>query len=108
MPLHRRAAPRKSTLAAMSDDSHGADDSIIAEWQLNRREHLRVSLQRYKGVDLIGIRKWFFGDDDSLRPGKDGITLNIKYLPPLADAIAKALAEALARGLVPPTDGGST
>jgi hypothetical protein len=76
------------------------DPDIIAEWPLNRREHLRVSLQQYRGVDLVGVRKWFFGDDDSLCPGKDGITLNIKHLPQLADAITKALAEARARGLV--------
>jgi hypothetical protein len=82
-------------------------DFIVAEWPLNRREHLRVTLQRYRGVDLVGVRKWFFGDDDSLRPGKNGITVNIKHLPQLADAITKALAEARARGLVADADEGA-
>jgi hypothetical protein len=85
----------------------GSADLIIAEWPLNRREHLRVTLQRYRGVELIAVRKWFFGDDDTLRPGNGGITLNVKHLPQLTDALAKALAEARARGLVTAADEGA-
>jgi hypothetical protein len=83
------------------------DDSIIAEWPLNMRERVRVSIEKFKGVDLINIRKWF-SHDDTLRPGKNGIALNVKHLPQFVDSIVKALAVATAHGLVretPPDDG---
>jgi len=87
------------------------DQKVIAEWPLNRRERVRVSIDKYKGVDLISLRKWYLDDeDDTLRPGKGGIALNVRHLPSLADAIATALADATARGLVrgtPPNDGSS-
>jgi hypothetical protein len=86
------------------------DHSIIAEWQVNKRERVRVSIEKFKSVDLINLRKWFSADnDDTLCPGKGGIALNVKHLPKLVDAIVKALAVATAQGLVrePPPDDGS-
>jgi hypothetical protein len=81
--------------------------NIIAEWPLNRRERLRVVLERYNGAWLVNIRKWFEADDGSIRPGRHGIALGVKHLPQLAAAVAQALASAVACGLVPPTDGGA-
>jgi hypothetical protein len=76
------------------------DHSIIAEWPVNKRERVRVSIEKFKGVDLINLRKWFLADnDDTLRPGKGGIALNVKHLPKLVDAIVKALAVAMAQAL---------
>jgi hypothetical protein len=48
----------------------------------------------------LDVLKWFVGDDNDLHPGKPGITISIKYLPILTDAIVKAHAVAVARGLV--------
>jgi Transcriptional Coactivator p15 (PC4) len=50
----------------------------------------RCSIEQFKGIPLISIRKWFEADDGALRPGKQGIALNIKHLPQLADALIKA------------------
>jgi hypothetical protein len=62
---------------------------IIAEWAINRREHVRVSIEQFKGTWLINIRKWF-EVDGQMRPGKQGIALNIKHLPQLAEAMIRA------------------
>jgi hypothetical protein len=76
-------------------------EMVIAEWQLSRLHWLRIAIEHYKGANYIDIRKWFIGDhDDELHPGKQGITINIKYLPILTDAIVKAHAIAVAKGLV--------
>jgi len=72
----------------------------VAEWQLNRRECIRVSIEQFKGTWLINIRKWFDADDGTIRPSKDGIALRVKHLPQLSDAITRALATAIERGLV--------
>jgi hypothetical protein len=76
------------------------DPAIVAEWAISRHERVRVSIEQFKGVDLINIRKWFEAEDGSLRPGKAGIALNVKHLPQLADAVAKAFSGARERGLV--------
>jgi hypothetical protein len=74
-------------------------DSIIAERRLNRRERMLVSIENFKGVYLINIRKWLLADDGD-RPGRSGIALNVTHLPQLTDAVVKALAVATAQGLV--------
>ena len=76
------------------------DSIITAEWPLNKREHLRVPIENYNSYDLINIRKWFKAEDDAMRPGKQGIAVQVKHLPQLADAISKALATAIERGLI--------
>jgi Transcriptional Coactivator p15 (PC4) len=87
-----------------------ADDSItfplvIAEWDRNSREVIRVALDRYNGRHTVNCRIWYRDrDDDTLRPGKAGIALGVKHLPALADALGKALARAHQLGLL--EDGG--
>jgi hypothetical protein len=48
----------------------------------------------------IVIAEWERNSDDVLKPGKTGITLALKHLPALADAMGKALAAARDLGLI--------
>lgn len=57
----------------------------------------------YNGKHTINVRVWY-RDDDEVKPSKSGITLAVKHLPALADAVAKALDRARELGLV--DDGG--
>jgi hypothetical protein len=57
-------------------------------------EVVRVALDQYNGRHTINGRVWYHDDDDVLKPGKTGITLALKHLPALADAMGKALATA--------------
>ena len=59
----------------------------VAEWDRNSREIVRVALDQYNGRHTINV------------------TLAVKHLPALADAIGKALARAIELGLV--AEGGS-
>jgi hypothetical protein len=76
------------------------DPLIVAEWPLHRRERLRVSIEEFKGARLISVRKWFEADDGSWRPTSRGISLSIRHLPQLLEAIDNAHAIALERGLI--------
>ena len=76
------------------------EGGMIAEWPVNRRECVRISLEQFKGVELINIRKWYRADDESIRPTRDGIALHVKHQPQLAEAIGKALKVAHERGLL--------
>jgi hypothetical protein len=77
-----------------------ADGGIIAEWPLNTRESARVSIEKYNGVWLINLRKWFEAESGEMRPGKQGIALGMRHLPQLAEAVTTALSIARQRGLV--------
>jgi hypothetical protein len=79
---------------------NGPQPIIIAQWELNSRESLRVELHEFKGVQIIGIRKWFPAANGAMAPGKDGINLNLKHLPRLAAAVNDALSKALEDGLI--------
>jgi hypothetical protein len=72
----------------------------IASWPRNSRETVKVSLDQYKGNNLIACRCWYVGTDGELKPGK-GLTLSVKHLPELSAALAKALEAARSHGLVP-------
>jgi Transcriptional Coactivator p15 (PC4) len=76
------------------------DRIIISEWRLNGRETARVTIEKYNGVWLINVRKWFEGEDGGLRPGKHGIAFAVKHLPRLAEAMLDARDTAIERALV--------
>jgi hypothetical protein len=76
---------------------------VIAEWDRNAREVVRVALNQYNGRHTIDARTWYH-DGATLKPGKSGIMLSLKHLPALADAISQALVRAQELGLL--NDGG--
>ena len=71
----------------------------IAEWWKNRRgKSIRVPLSTYEGRNLADVRTWYT-EDGRLKPGK-GFAAEVKHLPRLAHAIAKAEAKARELGLI--------
>lgn len=87
--------------ALQLDTAAGRPALVIAEWDRNAREIVRVALDQYKGRHTIDVRVWYCDDSGgALKPGRSGITLALKHLPDLSDAMAKALAQARQRGLL--------
>ncbi len=64
-------------------------EKIIDKFGKNEMEEIRVALQEYKGANLIDIRVWFKNGGRWIRT-KKGITLSIRLLPELKEAISKA------------------
>ena len=78
---------------------------VIAQWWKNRGgESVRVTLSTYADRNLVDHRTWFTADG-KLQPGK-GFAADVKHLPRLAAALAKAVAKATELGLIP-TDNGA-
>jgi Transcriptional Coactivator p15 (PC4) len=78
-----------------------AEPVIVSEFWANRRgESVRVQLREYEGALIVDVRRHYTAADGKLRPTSKGIALAIAKLPELASAVAKALTEARARGLV--------
>jgi hypothetical protein len=96
---------RKVDISQKDETHNGARPVIIDQWELNSRESLRVELHEFKGVQIIGIRKWFATANGAMAAGKDGINLNLKHLPRLAKAVSDALSKARMNGLISADDG---
>ena len=50
-----------------------------------------VRLDIFKGQPIVDLRTWYEGDDGKLLPGRGGLTVSIRHLPALSEAIRKAL-----------------
>lgn len=88
-----------------NDSRSNADEVepiLIAEWPISRGEIARVSIRSFKGSWLIDLRKWFQTGDGQLRAGPKGISLSVRHLRRISEAMNKAIEVARSRGL--PTD----
>lgn len=64
------------------------EGTVVAEFDKNSREKVRVSLTEYNGVDLLDVRA-FYQSGDEMRPGK-GIALRRELIAPLRKALQAA------------------
>lgn len=64
------------------------DGAIVAEFEKNSREVVRVSLTEYKGQDLLDVRA-FYQDGGEWKPGK-GLALRRDLVTPLRKALQAA------------------
>ena len=75
----------------------------IATIEKNRSEELRIALKDYEGHDYVDIRTYIepYSDHGQGRvPTKKGITLAVRKLPALIDAIREAEERARSAGLL--------
>ena len=73
----------------------------IATIRKNAAEEVRVSLDEFKGHNLISLRVWcdpYAGDERV--PTKRGLSVSVRLLPELIEALQRAEAEARAAGLL--------
>jgi Transcriptional Coactivator p15 (PC4) len=77
-----------------------AEPITIAEWWKNRRgESIRLVLSQFQGRSIFDLRTWFPGGEGKLKPGK-GFAAEVRHLPRLAAAFARAEAKARELGLI--------
>jgi len=61
---------------------------VIASFEKNSMEEVRVSLTEFKGKDLIDLRVYYQPEDgEEKRPTKKGITISPEKFPELKKAI---------------------
>lgn len=94
----------KNTLAdsvgALRGSSGLAFPCIVAEWQKNARETVRISISEYQRRPIIDCRVWYRTKDGELKPSPKGLTLALTHLPELSLGIDKALEIARRAGIV--------
>jgi hypothetical protein len=96
--LDENSQPSPATAAQR--EASGFYPIIVAEWQRNSREIIRVALDQYQAREIIDARVWWRDDEGNWRPGRSGLTLSRKHLPALAGGLVDALQRARALGLV--------
>jgi hypothetical protein len=72
---------------------------VVAEFDKNSREKIRITLGHFAGKDTIDVRIWY-RDGDQLKPTRQGVTTAVSNLSALAIGIALALDKARELGLV--------
>jgi predicted CopG family antitoxin len=61
---------------------------VIARFEKNSFEEVRISLTKFKGKDLIDLRVYYRPDDgEEMRPTKKGITISLDKFNELKNAI---------------------
>ncbi len=63
---------------------------IIAEIEKNQKEHIRVSIEAYRGTTFIDCRVYFEDEAGEWRPTKKGIALNGDCIGEVIEALQKA------------------
>lgn len=76
------------------------DEIVVGSFPKNNREEVRVSLSKFKGYDLVGVRQWYRNENDDPRPSKSGITIRVDLLPELLELIQKARDIAVEKGIL--------
>ena len=76
--------------------------TLIAVVPKNQREEIRVSIDQFKGTELLDVRIFanFDDGDGERRPTKKGISVKVERLPELIAALHLAEVEARRRGLI--------
>jgi hypothetical protein len=75
------------------------DGSLVASFEKNSKEEVRVSVNEFHGRKLINIRVFYRAGEEWL-PGKQGLALGVDRYRALADAMVK-LGERLSKdGLI--------
>ena len=84
----------------MNATSEPNDDVIVAQFEKNKKEEVRVSVGSFHGRQIINMRVYFKDDDGSWKPGKQGIALSVERYKDLAGAIVQVGEHLKGKGLL--------
>lgn len=68
----------------MSDDSQS---ELVAKFEKNSKEEVRVSVDEFRGRKIINIRVYYRDPAGQWLPGKQGVALSVDRYRDLADAV---------------------
>lgn len=78
-----------------------AAGAIIATFNKNKRDVVRLSVNEFAGRTIINLRVFYPGNDGKLLPGDQGIALAPHLYPDLADAVRRLGEHLVQEGLLP-------
>ncbi len=72
--------------------------TTILEVQKNSRERVRISVDRFKGLDYVVARIWYTDSTGEFKPSRQAITLKPQLVPQLIQGLELAARAADAQG----------
>ena len=63
-------------------------DELIAQFEKNATEVVRVSLTEYRKRKLVDVRVYYSDDEGEYRPTKKGVSLSLEVYPDFKRALA--------------------
>jgi hypothetical protein len=84
----------------MNPTNESNDDVIVAQFEKNKKEEVRVSVGSFHGRQIINMRVYFKDDDGSWKPGKQGLALSVERYKDLAGAIVQVGEHLKSKGLL--------
>jgi hypothetical protein len=73
---------------------------LIKSIQKNGRETIRVELDEFEGRQLVAARIWYTDGEGDLKPTRKGLTIAIRHLPAIREALEEAERVARKAGLL--------
>jgi hypothetical protein len=84
----------------MNTPSEPEGDIIVAQFEKNKKEEVRVSVGSFHGRQIINMRVFYKDDDGSWKPGKQGLALSVERYKDLAGAIVQVGEHLKSKGLL--------
>jgi hypothetical protein len=84
----------------MNTINESGDDVVVAQFEKNKKEEVRVSVGSFHGRQIINIRVYYKDDDGSWKPGKQGLALSVERYKDLAGAIVQVGEHLQTKGLL--------
>ncbi len=79
-------------------------DELIAQFEKNATEVVRVSLTEYRKRKLVDVRVYYSDDEGEYRPTKKGVSLSLEVYPDFKRALASLEKILLERDLISPEE----
>jgi hypothetical protein len=79
-------------------------DELIAQFEKNATEVVRVSLTEYRKRKLVDVRVYYSDDEGQYRPTKKGVSLSLEVYPDFKRALAALEKTLLERDLISPEE----
>jgi len=73
---------------------------VVASFEKNSREEVRVSVDDFRGRKIINIRVYYRSESGSWSPGKQGLAISVDRYRDLAEAMLKLGEKLQAEGLI--------
>ena len=84
----------------MDTPSQSNDDVVVAQFEKNKKEEVRISVGTFHGRRIINIRVFYKDDDGTWKPGKQGLAVSVERYKDLAGAVLQVGEHLKAQGLI--------
>lgn len=84
----------------MDEISSSSGGQVIAQFEKNKKEEVRISVETFHGRQIINIRVFYKDEGGTFKPGKQGIAVSVDRYKDLAAAILELGQHLKSKGLL--------